>query len=187
MTPMGDGSSGRPDGRLLDELTTIVSAAAPPSSPPAPVRSRSRAKADHSPVTAADHAAEAVILDGACPRACRACWSCRRRPRADRRRPAWRRASCWSIRSTGPRELRRRPGRVHRQCRAGERRPTACSASSPHRRCGLIWRGIEGRGAERLRLGRSTGERGARARAIRTRRVPHCGPSRRSAARISIG
>src|SRR5436190_5003982 len=52
------------DRRLLDELTTIVSAAAA-----AILAARARAldartKADLSPVTAADEAAEAVILEG---------------------------------------------------------------------------------------------------------------------------
>jgi 3'(2'), 5'-bisphosphate nucleotidase len=52
------------DGGLLDELTTIVSAAAAAI---LAVRAGSldpRSKADLSPVTAADHAAEAVILRG---------------------------------------------------------------------------------------------------------------------------
>src|SRR5262249_57831777 len=50
--------------RLLDELTTIVSAAAAAvlAARAGPLDTRS--KADRSPVTAADHASEAVILEG---------------------------------------------------------------------------------------------------------------------------
>jgi 3'(2'), 5'-bisphosphate nucleotidase len=58
------GLVGALDGKLLDELTTIVSAAAAAilatRAGPCPTWT----KADQSPVTAADHAAEAAILDG---------------------------------------------------------------------------------------------------------------------------
>src|SRR5437660_12671359 len=50
------------DGRLLDELTTIVSAAAAAILAARAGSLEVRAKADLSPVTAADHAAEALIL-----------------------------------------------------------------------------------------------------------------------------
>ena len=52
------------DGRLLDELTTIVSAAAAAILAARAGSLEVRAKADLSPVTAADHAAEALILEG---------------------------------------------------------------------------------------------------------------------------
>src|SRR5437773_11372717 len=52
------------DGRLLDELTTIVSAAAAAILAARAGSPEVRAKADLSPVTAADHAAEALILEG---------------------------------------------------------------------------------------------------------------------------
>src|SRR6201981_21496 len=52
------------DGRLLDELTTIVSAAAASILAARAGSLEVRAKADLSPVTAADHAAEALILEG---------------------------------------------------------------------------------------------------------------------------
>src|ERR1700686_3114084 len=52
------------DGRLLDELTTIVSAAGAAILAARAGSLDARSKADHSPVTAADHAAETVILAG---------------------------------------------------------------------------------------------------------------------------
>jgi len=52
------------DGRLLDELTTIVSVAAAAILAARAGSLEVRAKPDLSPVTAADHAAEALILDG---------------------------------------------------------------------------------------------------------------------------
>jgi 3'(2'), 5'-bisphosphate nucleotidase len=52
------------DGTLLDELSTIVSAANAAILAACTGRLETRSKADASPVTAADHAAEAVILAG---------------------------------------------------------------------------------------------------------------------------
>jgi 3'(2'), 5'-bisphosphate nucleotidase len=52
------------DGVLLDELTTIVSAANAAILAACTRNLETRSKADQSPVTAADHAAEAVILKG---------------------------------------------------------------------------------------------------------------------------
>src|SRR5215475_12487695 len=51
------------DGRLLDDLTTIVSAAAAAILAARAGSLEVRTKTDLSPVTAADHAAEAVILE----------------------------------------------------------------------------------------------------------------------------
>ena len=52
------------DVRLLDELTTIVSMASAAILDACTHSLDARTKADHSPVTAADHAGEAVILEG---------------------------------------------------------------------------------------------------------------------------
>ena len=52
------------DVRLLDELTTIVSMASAAILDACTHSLNARTKADHSPVTAADHAGEAVILEG---------------------------------------------------------------------------------------------------------------------------
>src|SRR5262249_36404745 len=52
------------DGGLLDELTSIVSAAAAAVLAACAGSLEGRAKAGRSPVSAADHAAEAVILEG---------------------------------------------------------------------------------------------------------------------------
>ena len=54
------------DGPLLDELTTIVSAAAAAILQVRAGSIEARTKPDQSPVTAADHAAEALILDRLC-------------------------------------------------------------------------------------------------------------------------
>ena len=61
---MGDGHLGTRADRLLDDLTTIVSAAAAAILAARACPLDPRTKSDHSPVTAADEAAEAVILDG---------------------------------------------------------------------------------------------------------------------------
>src|SRR5262245_2431831 len=58
------GESAAFDRGLLDPLTTIVSAAAAAILAARAGALDARAKADHSPVTAADHAAEAAILEG---------------------------------------------------------------------------------------------------------------------------
>jgi 3'(2'), 5'-bisphosphate nucleotidase len=52
------------DGTLLDELTTVASAANAAILAACAGNLEARSKADASPVTAADHAAEAVILEG---------------------------------------------------------------------------------------------------------------------------
>jgi 3'(2'), 5'-bisphosphate nucleotidase len=61
---MGDGHLGTRADRLLDDLTTIVSAAAAAILAARASALDPRTKPDLSPVTAADEAAEAVILDG---------------------------------------------------------------------------------------------------------------------------
>jgi 3'(2'), 5'-bisphosphate nucleotidase len=59
---MGDGNNGMT--RLLDEITAIVSAASVAILKIRAGSLETRTKADRSPVTAADEAAEAIILDG---------------------------------------------------------------------------------------------------------------------------
>jgi len=59
-----DGHIGAVDARLLDEITTIVSAAAAAILATRAGVLEVGTKADRSPVTAADHAAEAAILEG---------------------------------------------------------------------------------------------------------------------------
>lgn len=61
---IGNGDIRAVNGRLLDELTSIVSAAAAAILAARTRPLDARRKADLSPVTAADHAAEAVILQG---------------------------------------------------------------------------------------------------------------------------
>ena len=63
MGSMPEGDIGAADGALLEELTTIVSEAAAAILAVRAGALDARSKADRSPVTAADHAAEAVILE----------------------------------------------------------------------------------------------------------------------------
>src|SRR5215471_4022939 len=62
--PTGSPPMSTPDARLLDELTTIVARAAAAILGMAPAALAPRSKPDQSPVTAADEAAEACILEG---------------------------------------------------------------------------------------------------------------------------
>ena len=113
-----------------------------------------RSKADGSPVTAADEAAEAVICEGLARLAPAVPIISEedRPPAPDRsRRPARARAIFWSIRSTA----RGNSSPAAMNTRSISRwSAAACrsSASSPRRPSGLIWRGIVGRGAERIAL-----------------------------------
>jgi 3'(2'), 5'-bisphosphate nucleotidase len=59
-----DGDRRAFDTQLLDELSSIVSAAGAAILAARTASLEVRAKADHSPVTAADHASEAVMLEG---------------------------------------------------------------------------------------------------------------------------
>jgi 3'(2'), 5'-bisphosphate nucleotidase len=162
------------NGRLLDELTTIVSAAAAAI---LAVRARSldtRIKPDRSPVTTADEAAEAVILDALgtlLPGVCVVS------------EEATGHASPHRLPDTfvlvdpldGTRELI--AGRDEftiniAMVRGG--RPRLGIVAAPAQ--GWLWRGIEGRGAERLRLSPGAPASEAQARnAIRTRRAPEKG------------
>jgi len=157
--------------RLLDELTAIVSAA---SAAILKIRAGSletRTKADQSPVTAADEAAEAIILDGLA----------RVLPgvavvseeAAGRSPPA----------GPGPEFVLVDPLDGTRELVAGRDEFTVnvalMSGGRPHLgivaapALGLLWRGYPGRGAERLRLAAS-GPAGA-AEPVRTRACPATG------------
>jgi 3'(2'), 5'-bisphosphate nucleotidase len=162
------------DGRLLDELTTIVSAAAAAI---LSVRARgldARIKADLSPVTAADHAAEDVILDGLA----------RVLPgiavvseeAAGRLRPA-RVPDTFVLVDPldGTRELvaGRDEFTVNLAIVSGGC-PRLGIVATPAQ--GLLWRGIEGEGAERLRLSPGSPANAAQERmVIRTRPLPRAG------------
>jgi 3'(2'), 5'-bisphosphate nucleotidase len=162
------------DGRLLDELTSIVSAAAA-----AILAARARAldvrlKADRSPVTAADHAAEAVILEGLA-----------------RVLPGVSVVSEEAASRTLPAGLPETfvlvdPLDGTREFVAGRDEFTVNVAvvSGGHPRLGIVaapaqgalWRGIERRGAERLRLAPGAPAGAARERAaIRTRSPSRAG------------
>ncbi len=146
---MGDGNSGMD--RLLDELTTIVSTA---SAAILKIRAGSletRTKADHSPVTAADEAAEADHPRRARPRASRRAGGVRGSGRAH----AARRTRGWSFVLVDPLDGTRElvAGRdeftVNVALMSGGR-PHLGIVAAPA--LGLLWRGYPGRGAERLRL-----------------------------------
>jgi 3'(2'), 5'-bisphosphate nucleotidase len=156
------------DGRLLDELTSIVSTAAA-----AILAARARAldvrtKADRSPVTAADHAAEAVILEGLArvlPGV-----SVVSEEAASRTLPAGLPETFVLVDPLdGTRELvaGRDEFTVNVAVVSGGR-PRLGIVAAPAQ--GILWRGIEHRGAERLRLAPGAPAGAARERAaIRTR------------------
>jgi 3'(2'), 5'-bisphosphate nucleotidase len=162
------------DGRLLDELTTIVSAAGAAILAACAGSLNARTKADHSPVTAADHAAETVILAGLA-----------------RVLPGVPVVSEEAAASTLPASL---PGNFvlvdpldgTRELLAGRDeftvnvaivaggRPVLGLVAVPAQ--GLLWRGIEGQGAERLLLPVGAPASAAHERtAIRTRPCPRSG------------
>ena len=162
------------DGRLLDELTTIVSAAAAAILAARAGSLDARTKADLSPVTAADHAAEAVILEGLA----------RVLPgvavvseeAAGTALPASLPGSFVLVDPLdGTRELL--AGRDEFTVNVGivtGGRPRLGIVAAPAQ--GLIWRGIEGRGAERLQLPPERPASAAQGRtAIRTRPCPRSG------------
>ncbi len=176
MTPMGDGEVRALDGQLLEELTTIVSAASAAILAARAGALEVRAKADHSPVTAADHAAEEVILAGLArvlPGICVVSEEA-----AGRSPPAGLPASFLLVDPLdGTRELvAGRDEFTVNVALVSAGRPRLGLIAAPAQR--LIWRGIEGRGAERLLL--EPGAPATRARecvAIRTRPFPHAAPT----------
>jgi 3'(2'), 5'-bisphosphate nucleotidase len=162
------------DGRLLDELTTIVSAAAAAILAARAGSLDARTKADRSPVTAADHAAEAVILAGLArvlPGV-----SVVSEEAAGRVFPVSL-PSCFVLVDPldGTRELL--AGRDEFTVNVAivtDDRPVLGVVASPAQ--GLLWRGIEGQGAERLRLPAGAPARSAYERtAVRTRPCPPSG------------
>jgi 3'(2'), 5'-bisphosphate nucleotidase len=162
------------DGRLLDELTTIVSAAAAAILSVRAHGLDARIKADLSPVTAADHAAEDVILDGltrVLPGV-----AVVSEEAAGRLRPVRVPDSFILVDPLdGTRELLagRDEFTVNLAIVTGGR-PRLGIVATPAR--GLLWRGIEGQGAERLRLPPGSPASAAQERtAIRTRPLPRAG------------
>jgi 3'(2'), 5'-bisphosphate nucleotidase len=162
------------DGPLLDELTTIVSAAAAAI---LHVRARSldaRTKADLSPVTAADHAAEAVILEGL---ACVLPGMCVVSEEAAARALPKSLPDSFILVDPldGTRELiaGRDEFTVNVAVVTGGN-PRLGIVAAPAQ--GVLWRGIEGRGAERLRLSPGAPASAAHERSvIRTRPCPRSG------------
>jgi 3'(2'), 5'-bisphosphate nucleotidase len=160
--------------RLLDELSCVVSAA---SAAILEARAGSlavRAKADHSPVTAADHASEAVIIEG-----------------ISRALPGVSIVSEEAVTGSPPPPLSGSfvlvdPLDGTRELLAGRDeftvnvavvssgRPWLGIVAAPAQ--GLLWRGIEGGGAERLLLAAGAPAGAARERtAIHTRPCPRAG------------
>src|SRR5262249_55214110 len=162
------------DGGVLAELSSIVSAAAAAILAARAGSLEVRAKADLSPVTACDHAAEAVILEGLArllPGACVVSEEAVGRARPD--------PIPGSFGLVDP--LDRTPellaGRgevtIHVALVSGGRPPLRPVAAP---RPGIPRRGIEGRGAERLRLSPGSPASAAQERsAIRTRPSPRSG------------
>jgi 3'(2'), 5'-bisphosphate nucleotidase len=162
------------DGGLLDELTTIVSAAAAAILAARAGSLDARAKADLSPVTAADHAAEAVILEGLArllPGVCVVSEEA-----AGRAPPASIPGSFVLVDPLdGTRELLAgRDEFTVNVAIVNGGRPRLGIVAAPAQ--GLLWRGIEGCGAERLRLSPGAPASEAQERsAIRTRPSPRSG------------
>jgi 3'(2'), 5'-bisphosphate nucleotidase len=162
------------DGRLLDELTTIVSAAAAAILAVCARALDARTKADLSPVTAADEAAEEVILEGLArvlPGT-----SVVSEEAASRECPACLPDSFVLVDPLdGTRELiaGRDEFTVNVAIVSGGR-PRLGIVAAPAQ--GILWRGVEGQGAERLHLSPGAPARAARERsAIRTRPSPRAG------------
>ena len=159
------------DGRLLDELTSIVSAAAAAIVAARAGSLDTRTKADLTPVTAADHAAEAVILEGLArllPGMCVVSEEAVGRALPDRIPDSFVLVDPLD----GTRELvaGRDEFTINLAIVDGER-PRLGIVAAPAQ--GLLWRGIEGRGAERLRLSPGAPAHAAQARSIiRTRPAP---------------
>src|SRR5262245_37376591 len=138
------------DGRLLDELTAIVSAAAAAILAARAGSLDTRAKPDLTPVTAADHASEAVILEALArllPDVCvisEEAVGCAFPDRIPDR-------FVLVDPLDGTREfIAGRDEFTVNLALVGGGRPRLGIVAAPAQ--GLLWRGIEGGGAERLRL-----------------------------------
>jgi 3'(2'), 5'-bisphosphate nucleotidase len=162
------------DDRLLEELTTIVSGAAAAILATRSGSLDTRTKADLTPVTACDHAAEAVILEGVArllPGMCIVSEEA-----ASRALPQHIPDSFILVDPLdGTRELiaGRDEFTINVAIVAGGR-PRLGIVAAPAQ--ALLWRGIEGHGAERLRLSPGAPASAAQARSpIRTRSPPRSG------------
>src|SRR5882757_3284706 len=162
------------DSRLLDELTTIVSTAAAAILAARAHSLDARTKADLSPVTAADHAGEAVILEGLArllPGVCVVSEEA-----AGCAPPASIPASFVLVDPLdGTRELLagRDEFTVNVAILTGGRPRLGIVAAPAH---SLLWRGIEGQGAERLRLPPGAPAHAAQERmSVRARLCPSSG------------
>jgi 3'(2'), 5'-bisphosphate nucleotidase len=160
--------------RLLDELTTIVSAAAAAILAARAHALDARTKADLSPVTAADEAAEEVILEGLArvlPGT-----SVVSEEAASRECPTRIPDSFILVDPLdGTRELiAGRDEFTVNVAIVSSGRPRLGIVAAPAQ--GVLWRGVEGQGAERLHLPPGAQASAARERrAIRTRRCPRAG------------
>jgi 3'(2'), 5'-bisphosphate nucleotidase len=169
-----DGDTSAFNTRLLDELSSIVSAAGAAILAARTASLEVRTKADHSPVTAADHASEAVMLEG-----------------ISRVLPGVSVVSEEAVMSLPPSDLSGSfvlvdPLDGTRELLAGrdeftinvaivnDGRPRLGIIAAPAR--GILWRGIVGEGAERLLLAAGAPASAARERsAIHTRPCPRSG------------
>jgi 3'(2'), 5'-bisphosphate nucleotidase len=161
-------------GRLLDEITAVVSAAAAAILAARTGGLAVRAKADRSPVTAADHAAEAVILEGL---ARLLPGTCVISEESVESAPAGPLSDPFVLVDPldGTREFiaGRDEFTVNVALVAGGRPCLGVVAAPAH---GRVWRGIEGAGAERLELAAGAPLAAARAHTpIRTRPCPSSG------------
>jgi 3'(2'), 5'-bisphosphate nucleotidase len=162
------------DDRLLDELTTVVSAAGAAILAARSGSLDTRTKPDLTPVTAADHAAEAVILDALArllPGMCIVS------EEAAGRAPPQRIPDSFVLVDPldGTREfIAGRDEFTINLAIVADGRPRLGIVAAPAH--GLLWRGLEGRGAERLRLSPGAPASAAQARSpIRTRPSPRSG------------
>src|SRR5262245_3394496 len=156
------------EGRLLDELTSIVSAAAAAILAARAGPLETRAKPDLSPVTAADHAAEAVILEGLArvlPGLCVVSEEAVGHTLPDRIPDTFILVDPLD----GTRELiAGRDEFTINVAIVSDGRPRLGIVAAPAQ--GVVWRGSEGRGAERLQLTPGAPASAARERStIRTR------------------
>ncbi|MFL6824558.1 MAG: 3'(2'),5'-bisphosphate nucleotidase CysQ [Xanthobacteraceae bacterium] len=159
---------------LLDELTSIISAAAAAIIAACAGSLDTRTKADLTPVTAADHAAEAVILEGLArllPDTCVVSEEAVGRALPDRIPDRFVLVDPLD----GTRELvaGRDEFTINLAIVDGGRPRLGIVAAPAH---GLLWRGIEGSGAERLWLSPGAPANAAQGRSIvRTRPAPRAG------------
>ena len=162
------------DDRLLDELTTVVSVAGAAILAARSGSLDTRTKPDLTPVTAADHAAEAIILDALArllPGMCIVS------EEAAGRAPPQRIPDSFVLVDPldGTREfIAGRDEFTINLAIVADGRPRLGIVAAPAH--GLLWRGLEGRGAERLRLSPGAPASAAQARSpIRTRPSPRSG------------